>query len=64
MNWTQYPDKSSRRSRINAVVLEGQFTSNAPGGKWYLTPDGKFHLVKTYQGTKYCVATECPNGES
>lgn len=59
MKWMEYPDREGFRTGRGAHI-EGQYISDAPGGRWFITPDQRFHLVKLSAGQPYCIAENDP----
>jgi hypothetical protein len=60
VKWTEYPSERDRRNGTNGTGREGQYVGAAPGGRWAVTTDQKFHLVKTRAGVSWSIAEECP----
>jgi hypothetical protein len=62
VKFIEYPTRQDYQERKNGEELEGQITSPAPGGgKWVVTPDQKFHRVRTRWPEKsYSIAEEPP----
>lgn len=59
MTFTEYPTRDDRKHDRNGVQLDGQVVSAAPGGaKWVLTPDRRFHLVRTRLGVSASLAED------